>query len=107
MRYQFIQQHRGQFRISVLLRVMGVSASAFYQWQKRPVSQRAVQKQQLMAQISELFEQSHGRYGSSVPLERQSSYSPRPAGFGHQMQPESCGTVDERAQSVCARPAGS
>jgi len=64
MRYQFIQEHRGQFRMTVLLRVLGVSASAFYQWQKRPVSQRARHKQLLVAQICELFEQSKGRYGS-------------------------------------------
>jgi len=46
MRYQFIQQHQGQFRMTVLLRVLGVSASAFYQWQKRPESVRARQKKQ-------------------------------------------------------------
>jgi transposase InsO family protein len=64
MRYQFIQEHRGQFRMTVLLRVLGVSASAFYQWQKRLVSQRARHKELLVAQICELFEQSKGRYGS-------------------------------------------
>ena len=64
MRYQFIQEHRGQFRMTVLLRVLGVSASAFYQWQKRPVSQRAQHKQLLVAQICQLFEQSKRRYGS-------------------------------------------
>ncbi len=64
MRYQFIQEHRGQFRMTVLLRVLGVSASAFYQWQKRPVSQRTRHKELLVAQVCELFEQSKGRYGS-------------------------------------------
>ena len=67
MRYQFIQEHRGQFRMTVLLRVLDVSASAFYEWQKRPVSQRARHKQLLVAQICELFEQSKGRYGSLRP----------------------------------------
>ena len=46
------------------LRLLGVCASAFYQWQKRPVSQRALQKELLVARICELFEQSKGRYGS-------------------------------------------
>jgi transposase InsO family protein len=64
MRYQFIQQHQGQFRMSVLLRIMGVCASAFYGWQKRPMSQRAQQKEMLTACICELFHQSQGRYGS-------------------------------------------
>jgi transposase InsO family protein len=64
MRYQFIQQHQGQFRMSILLRMMGVCASAFYGWQKRPVSQRHQQKELLVARIRELFHQSKGRYGS-------------------------------------------
>jgi len=67
MRYQFIQEHQGRFRMTILLRVLGVlgvSASAFYQWQKRPISQRAQQKQKLAAQVYELFHQSKGRYGS-------------------------------------------
>jgi hypothetical protein len=89
MRYQFIQQHQGQFRMTVLLRVLGVSASAFYQWQKRSESMHARQKKLLAAQVCELFEESKGRYGSSVPLERQSSYPSRFAGFGNQVQRES------------------
>ena len=46
------------------MRLLGVCASAFYQWQKRPVSQRALQKELLVARICELFEQSKGCYGS-------------------------------------------
>ncbi len=64
MRYQFIQEHQSQFRMTILLRVLGVSSSGFYGWQKRPVSQRARQKEQLIAQINELFEESKARYGS-------------------------------------------
>ena len=64
MRYQFIQKHQGQFRITILLRVLAVSPSAFYQWQNRPESVRARQKKQLKAQVCELFNQSKGRYGS-------------------------------------------
>jgi transposase InsO family protein len=64
MRYQFIQEHQGQFRMTVLLRVLGVSASAFYQWQKRPESQRARQKKQLATQVCESFHASKKRYGS-------------------------------------------
>lgn len=64
MRYQFIQKHQGPFRLILLLRVLGVSASAFYQWQKRPESARAQQKKPLKAQVCELFHASKGRYGS-------------------------------------------
>ena len=64
MRYRFIQEHQRQFQKSVLFRMMDISASAFYQWQKRPVCRRAHQEQQLITNIHELFEQSKGRYGS-------------------------------------------
>ena len=64
MRYEFIQEHQDQFRSTILFRLLGVCASAYYQWQKQPVSQRAVQKQQIVTQIRELFEQSERRYGS-------------------------------------------
>jgi putative transposase len=64
MRYQFIQEHQGQFRTTLLLRMLDVSASAFYGWQKRPVSPRARQKELLVARIGELFYASKARYGS-------------------------------------------
>ncbi len=64
MRYQFIQEHQGQFRSTILFRMMGVCASAFYQWKKRPLSQRDQQKKHLVTHIRKLFEESQGRYGS-------------------------------------------
>ncbi len=64
MRYHFIQEHNGQFRNSVMFRVLGVRASAFYKWKKRPVSQRARHKETLVAHICELFHDSDARYGS-------------------------------------------
>ena len=64
MRYHFIQEHYGQFRNSVMFRVLGVRASAFYKWKTRPLSQRARQKAGLVAHINELFHDSEGRYGS-------------------------------------------
>lgn len=64
MRYHFIQEHQGQFQNNAMFRLLGVCASAFYRWQKRPVSQRQQQNQQLAAHICELFEESDERYGS-------------------------------------------
>jgi len=64
MRYEFIQEHQRQFQMIILLRVVGVSGSAFYQWQKRPRSQRAQHKKELGTHIRALFQQNKGRYGS-------------------------------------------
>ncbi len=74
MRYHFIQSHQGQFRKSVMFRVLRVSSSAFYSWQKRGVSGRVQQKVDLVAHIGEIFEESDGRYGSPrVHLELQAA----------------------------------
>ncbi len=51
--------------MTVLLRVAGVTGSAFYQWQKRPMSQRAQHKKELVTHIRALFQENKGRYGSS------------------------------------------
>jgi len=64
MRYHFIQDHQGQFRSGILFRVIQVSSSAFYAWQKRGVSARARQKAHLLAHIDAIFQESDGRYGS-------------------------------------------
>jgi hypothetical protein len=64
MRYQFVQQYQGHFRTTILLRMLDVAASAFYGWQKRPISQRARQKELLVEQIRHLFAHNKGRYGS-------------------------------------------
>jgi transposase InsO family protein len=72
MRYQFIQNHQGQFRQCILFRVLGVSSSAFQSWKKRGVSPRVRQKETLVAHIGEIFQDSEGRYGSPrVHLELQ------------------------------------
>jgi transposase InsO family protein len=74
MRYQFIQNHQGQFRQRILFRVLGVSSSAFHSWKKRGVSVRAQHKADLVAHIGEIFQDSEGRYGSPrVHLELQAA----------------------------------
>ena len=73
MRYHFIQEHQDQFQNSVMFRVLGVRASAFYTWKKRPVGQRQQQRETLATHIKELFQDSEGRYGSASRL----SGSPR------------------------------
>jgi hypothetical protein len=48
-----------------------------------------------LAHFSELFHENKGRYGSSVPLERQPKHPSRLTNFGNQVQPEQCGSTDE------------
>ena len=68
MKYQFIQQHRGQYAISLQCRVLEVSVSGFCAWCKRseqePGSDRERANQQLTVQIRAVFHQHRRGYGS-------------------------------------------
>lgn len=64
MRYQFIEQHKHEFPVIVMCRVLGVSESGFYAWRKRPASQRTREDAQLTQEIRQVFVAHRGRYGS-------------------------------------------
>lgn len=64
MKYQFIQEHRKQFRLSVLCRMLQVTSSGYHAWRQRPRSQRTQQDEQLLVRIRAIYDQSQGRYGS-------------------------------------------
>lgn len=52
------------YPITLLCRVMNVSASGFYAWRKRPLSERARRRVCIQASVKQVHEQSHGIYGS-------------------------------------------
>jgi putative transposase len=64
MKYQFIQEHRPQFSLAVLCRMLQVTCSGYYAWRQRPRSQRRQQDEQLIIHIRAIYGQSRGRYGS-------------------------------------------
>jgi putative transposase len=64
VKYAFIQEHRLQFTLSGMCRVLDVHRSGFYAWLLEPLSPRAMENQALTAQIKEFYEQSMGIYGS-------------------------------------------
>ena len=63
MRYSFIRQHRGQFRLAALCRVLRVSTSGYYAWLKRPESARQRANQVLLRRIEVVHERSRKTYG--------------------------------------------
>jgi transposase InsO family protein len=63
MRYRFIQQHRKQFPISAMCRVMQVSPSGYYDWRARPQSPRAGQNRALVVRIKAAHTRSRQTYG--------------------------------------------
>lgn len=64
MSYAFIREHREEFRVSVMCRVLGVSRSGYYAWRGRPESMRSYRNRQLVTQIRLVYARSRRIYGS-------------------------------------------
>lgn len=63
MKYGFIKAHTNSYPLSVLCRVIGVSRSGYYQWQKAKSRQRRIEEARLLVLIRKHHRQSKGRYG--------------------------------------------
>jgi len=44
MRFQFIEDHRGEFPVIPMRKVLAVSPSGYYTWRGRPPSKREIAK---------------------------------------------------------------
>lgn len=55
MRYRFIDEHRDDWPIRVMCRVLRVSPSGFYAWRHRPVCERAVRRGQLAKKVYQVL----------------------------------------------------
>jgi putative transposase len=64
MKYQFIEQHKHEFPIVVMCRVLGISESGLYAWRKRPTCRHQREDAQLKEEIRQVFATHQGRYGS-------------------------------------------
>ncbi|RZZ87198.1 IS3 family transposase [Pseudoxanthomonas winnipegensis] len=64
MKYRFINDHRHEFRIATMCRVLRVTRGGFYQWLHKPLSDRAIEDQRLLGVIRDSYVASSGVYGS-------------------------------------------
>ena len=64
MKYQFIEQHKQEFPVVAMCRVLDVSESGFYAWRKRPACLRKREDAQLTQEIRQVTVWHRGRYGS-------------------------------------------
>jgi len=64
MSYDFIAQHAQAYPVTRQCAVLGVAVSGYYGWQKRQMSMRQQQDQQLLSAIRRIYQQHRGLYGS-------------------------------------------
>lgn len=64
MKFEFIELHRSDFRVSKMCHVLGITRSAYYAWRKHPKSKRDKQNERLLMQIRQVHKDSRNIYGS-------------------------------------------
>jgi transposase InsO family protein len=64
MRFQFIDDHRQEFPVGRMCKVLDVSRSGYYAWRGRPPSEREMANRELYKKIEDVYHESHGTYGS-------------------------------------------
>jgi transposase InsO family protein len=63
VRYAFVKEQRRRWRVGVMCRVLKVSRSGFYAWQRRTPSRRTQREEELIKKIRKVHEESRGLYG--------------------------------------------
>lgn len=64
MKYRFMNEHRHQYSLVLMCRVLQVARAGFYQWLHKPLSDRAIEDQRLVGIIRNSYAASGGVYGS-------------------------------------------
>jgi len=64
MRFRFIEDHREEFPVKLMCKVLEVSTSGYYAWRGRPPSKREMANRELTKEIRVAFEESGETYGS-------------------------------------------
>jgi putative transposase len=64
MSYQFIAEHRHEYAITTMCRVLSVSVSGYYAWCKRSPSRHSREDAHLAEQVKIAFQANRGVYGS-------------------------------------------
>jgi putative transposase len=64
VKFGFIREHKKEFSIRAMCRVLEVSVSGYYQWRKGLKSKRQQDNEQLLLKIESIHQQSRKQYGS-------------------------------------------
>jgi len=64
MRFQFIDDHRDEFPVRRMCKVLKVSPSGYYAWRGRPPSKREMANREMTDKLKIAFQESMETYGS-------------------------------------------
>ena len=64
MKFQFIEDHRQEYAVKTMCRVLGVSECGYYAWRKRPKSEREQKNEELTQHIQQIYLENRQIYGS-------------------------------------------
>jgi putative transposase len=64
VKYRFINEHRHEFRVTTICRVLHVARAGFYAWLHKPMSDRDIEDQRLLSVIRDSYTASGGVYGA-------------------------------------------
>ena len=64
MKYKFMKEHRDRHRLKSMCKVLKVSRSGYYAWQRRRPSKRQRENMKLLMNIQEVYKQRRRVYGS-------------------------------------------
>ena len=100
MRYQFSAEHRHEYAIPIMCRVLSVEVLGYYAWSKRPPSQHSREDAQLAEQVKTAFQANRRVYGSPrihAELHAQGMHGARDLG----------GSSDASTRAFCTTPTSS
>ena len=69
-KFEFIDEHRGEFGVSAMCRVLGVTRQGYHQWLARPVSAHDLRDAELAAEVAEAYGEGRRIYGAPKVLMR-------------------------------------
>ena len=64
MKYRFIFENRGSFRLGKMCQILEVSRSGYHKYLRNKMSQRRLENMIIAEEIKKIYEKKHGRYGS-------------------------------------------
>jgi putative transposase len=101
-RYRFVAEHRTRWSVEEMCRLLAVSRSGFYGWQRRGPSARSVENEQLAAAIQRLFAAHHRRPGSPKMTEllRAEGWQVSPSRVARRMRALGLRSICRRARRV-------